>query len=77
MMLFPTGTGLERVGVVGSDLDCWRAGQLDAGSFALNRDCNNGDLLALGVVLLCKDKKEGGSAWASPVTTPMPKSVSL
>ena len=26
MMLFSTGTGLERVGVVGPDLDCWRAG---------------------------------------------------
>ena len=77
MMLFSTGTGLERVGVVGSDLDCWRAGLLDAGSSVLNRDCNNGDLLALGVVLLYKDKKEGGSAWASPVAAPMPKSVSF
>ena len=35
MMLFSTGTGLERVGVVGPDLDCWRAGLLDAGSSAL------------------------------------------
>ena len=26
MMLFSTGTGLERVGVVVSDLDCWRPG---------------------------------------------------
>ena len=26
MMLFSTGTGLERVGVVGPDLDCWWAG---------------------------------------------------
>ena len=25
MMHFSTGTGLERVGVVGSDLNCWRA----------------------------------------------------
>ena len=25
-MPFSTGTGLERVGVVGPDLDCWRAG---------------------------------------------------
>ena len=24
MMLFSTGTGLERVGVGRSDLDCWR-----------------------------------------------------
>ena len=60
MMLFSIGTELERVGIFGSDLDCWRAGLLDAGSYALNRDCNNGDLLALGVALLCKNKKEWG-----------------
>ena len=77
MMLFSTGTGLEHVGVVGSDLDCWWAGLLDAESSALNRDCNNGDLLALGVVLLCKNKKEGGSARVFPVAAPMPKSVSF
>ena len=35
MMLFSTGTGLERVGVVGPDLDCWRAGLLDARSSGL------------------------------------------
>ena len=29
MMLFSTGTGLERVGVAGPDLDCWLIG--DAG----------------------------------------------
>ena len=28
-----------------------------------------------GVVLLCKDKKEEGSARASPLAAPMPKSV--
>ena len=28
-----------------------------------------------GVGLLCKNKKEGGSAGASPVAAPMPKSV--
>ena len=33
---------------------------MDAGSSALNRDCNNGDLLALGVVLLCKDNTGKG-----------------
>ena len=33
MMLFSTGTGLERVGVVGSDLDCWWAGMQALGSF--------------------------------------------
>ena len=29
---FSTGTGLERVGVVGLDLDCWRAGLQAHGS---------------------------------------------
>ena len=77
MMLFSTGTGLKRVGVVGSDLDCWWVGMLDARSSVLNRDCNNGDLLALGVALLYKNKKKGGSARASPVVAPMPKSVSF
>ena len=77
MMFFSIGTGLERVGVVGSDLDCWRAELLDVGSFALNQDCNNGDLQALRVALLCKNKKEGGSVRASPVAAPMPKSVSF
>ena len=61
MMLFSIGTGLERVGVVGPDLDCWRAG-----------------LQALDVALLYKkNKKEGGSARASSVAAPMPKSVSF
>ena len=32
---FNKKTGLERVGVVGPDLDCWRAGLSDAGSSAL------------------------------------------
>ena len=57
MMLFSTGTGLEHVGVVGSDLDCRRAGLLDAESSALKEDRNNGDPQALGVALLCKNKK--------------------
>ena len=35
------------------------------------------DLEALDVELLCKNKKEGGSARASPVAAPMPKSVSF
>ena len=30
---------------------------------------------ALDMALLCKNKKEGGSAGASPVAAPMPKSV--
>ena len=29
------------------------------------------------MALLCKSKKEGGSARASPVAAPMPKSVSF
>ena len=51
---------MERVGVVGPALDCWRA-----------------SLQALGMILLCKSKKEGGSARASPVGAPMLKSVSF
>ena len=35
------------------------------------------DWQALDVALLCKIKKEGGSARASPLAAPMPKSVSL
>ena len=34
-------------------------------------------LQALDVALLCKNKEKGGSARASPVAAPMPKSVSL
>ena len=58
MMPFSTETGLERIEVVGPDLDCCWAG-----------------LQALNVVLLYKNKEEGGSARASPVAAPMPKSV--
>ena len=43
----------------------------------LNWDRNIDDPQALGVALLCKNKKEGGSARASPVPAPMPKSVSF
>ena len=35
MMLFSIGTGLDCVGVVGPELDCWRVGLLDAESSAL------------------------------------------
>ena len=34
-MSFSTGTGLERVGVVGSDLDYWQAGLQAPGSSGL------------------------------------------
>ena len=78
MMPFSTGTGLERVGVVGPDLDCWRAGLQVPGSSGLKFDCCSAGLQALDVALLCKkNKKEGGSARASPVAAPMPKSVSF
>ena len=52
-------TGLERAGVVGSEL-------------GLLSDWFTGSDTAL----LCKDKKEEGSAGASPVAAPMPKLVS-
>ena len=35
------------------------------------------DLRTLKASLLCKNKEEGGSARASPVAAPLPKSVSL
>ena len=38
-------------------------------------DCCWADLQALDVALLCKNKKEEGSAGASPVAAPMLKSV--
>ena len=59
MMLFFNRTGLERVGVVGSDLDCCWV-DLQALCVAL---------------LYKKNKKEVGPAGASPVAAPMPKSV--
>ena len=60
MMLFSTGTGLERVRVVGPDLDRWRVG-----------------LQAIDVAILCKKQERKGSARASPVAAPIPKSVSF
>ena len=77
MMLFFNRTRLERVGVVGLDLDCCWAGLQAPGSSGLKLDCCSASLQTLGVALLCKNIKEGGSARASPVTAPMPKSVSL
>ena len=69
---------LERVGVVGSDLDCCWAGLQASRSSGLKYDCCSAGLQALDVVLLYKkNKKEGGSARASPVAAPMPKSVSF
>ena len=45
------------------------------GSLGQNQGCCWTGLKALDVALLCKNKKEGGSAGASPVAAPMPKSV--
>ena len=72
MLPFLTGTGLERVGVVGPDLDCWRA----PGSSRLRQDRCNAGLQALDRALLCKNEEER-SARALPVAAPMPKSVSF
>ena len=71
--VFFNRTRLERVGVVGPDLDCWWAGLQASG---LRWDCCCAGLQAPNVALLCKkNKKEEGSAGASPVAAPMPKSV--
>ena len=40
-------------------------------------DCYCVDRSALDVALLCKNNQNGGSARASPVAAPMPKSVSF
>ena len=48
------------------------------GSSGRGWDCCYADRMALDVVHLCKkNKKEEGSAGASPVATPIPKSVSF
>ena len=66
MMPFSTGTGLERVRVVGSDLDCWRVGMQALGLYGLRLDCCTIDLQALDVALLCKNKEKGVSVRATP-----------
>ena len=68
---------MECVGAIGPVLDCWRAGLQALGSSGLKLDCYKTGLQALSVTLPCKNKEEGGSARASPVAAPMPKSVSL
>ena len=79
MMLFSTGTGLERVGVVGPDPSFRLIG--DAGYWIVGA--------GVGLLLRCwtvdsgcgtylqKQGKKRGSARASPVAAPMPKSVSF
>ena len=39
--------------------------------------CGANDLQSLNMALLCKDKKKKRPAGASPIATPMPKSVSF
>ena len=63
--------------IVGPNRDYWRAGLQAPGSSGLKWDCCSAGLQALDVALLCKSKKEEGSARASPVAAPMPKSVSF
>ena len=71
-VFFQPELGWSVLGVVGPDLD------LQALGFSgLKWDCSRASLQALDVALLCKSKKEGGSARASPVATPIPKSVSF
>ena len=77
LFFFSIGTGLEHVEVVWPDLAYWRAGLQAPGSSGLRLDRCNAGLQALDVALLCKNKKEGGSAWVLSVTAPMPKSVSF
>ena len=77
MMLFFNRTGLERAGVVGPE-----PGLLWIGLKALDRLAGPGLLLGCftGFVRcssLQKNKKEEGSAGASHVAAPMPKSVSF
>ena len=78
MMLFSTGTGLERVGVVGPDSDCWLVE--DAGYWIVR--AREGLLLLFWTVdsgYGTSLQKQGrrGSTRASPVVAPMPKSVSF
>ena len=46
-------------------------------SSGLGYDCCCADWQVLNTACLYKNKKEGGSARASPVAAPMPKSVSF
>ena len=77
MSSFQPELGWSVLGVVGPDLDRWRADLQAPGSSGLKWDCSRAGLQALDVALLYKSKKEGGSARALPVAAPMPKSVSF
>ena len=70
MMHFFNRTRLECIGVVGPEIVLllgWSAGS----------GYSTAGLQSLDEALLCKDKKKKGSAGASSVTAPMPKSVSF
>ena len=76
MMLFFNRTGLECIRVIGLDLDscCWAG--LPALDYRAGYRTTTGLVCRLwGVALLYKNKKEGGSAGASPVAALIPKSV--
>ena len=60
--------------VVGLDQDYGQTELEDAGSSGPRYGRCNVDWRAQIVALLCKNKEEGGSARASPVAAPMPKS---
>ena len=65
-MPFSTETGLERVDVVGPDLDRWRAGLQALGSSGLRLDRCNAGLQALDVALLYKKENGGGRQGLRP-----------
>ena len=78
MFFFSTGTGVERVRVVGLDLDGWRIGMQAIGLSGLWYNVAAAGRPALDVILPCKkNRQEEGPARASPVAAPMPKSVSF
>ena len=78
MMPFSTGTGLERVGVVGPVLG-WYWARLQAMRCRVwGRTAAATDRQAPNVALPCKkNQKEEGPTRVSPVAAPMPKLVSF
>ena len=70
MMPFFNRSGMERIGVVESEIGLLLGWSIGSG-------CGTTDLQSLNMTLICKDKKKKGPAGASPVATLMPKSVSF
>ena len=70
MMPFFNRTGLERIGVIGPEIGLQLGWSADSG-------CGASGLQSLNGALLFNDKKKKGPAGASPVASPMPKSVSF